>query len=93
MDDSICDFLLFYNDRLHSTTKVVPYKVIIDVSENELMGKIKKNTLKRRLKVKTITVTHLDCSNVRISTYVKIIGKQNVRFDHPRVLKSKIHEK
>ena len=84
MDDSICDFLLAYNYRLHSTTKVAPYKAIMDASDKELMGKIKKNTLKRRLKVRTISVTHPDRSNVRISNYVKFIDKQHIRFDPER---------
>ena len=59
----------------------------MDASDNELMGKIKKNTLKRRLKAKTVSVTHPDGSNVWISNYVKIIDKQNVRFDLLRGLK------
>ena len=50
----------------------------------KLMGKIKKNTLKMRLKAKTVSVTHPDGSNVRISNFVKIIDKQHVRFDPPR---------
>ena len=58
----------------------------MDVSDNELMGKIKKNIL-RRLKLRTVSVTHPDGSNVRISNYVKIIDKQHVRFDLPRGLK------
>ena len=50
LNDSICDFLLYYNDRLHSNTKVAPSKVMMDGSDKELMEKIKKNILKRRLK-------------------------------------------
>ena len=65
---------MYYNYRLHSTTKVAPYKAIMDVSDKELMGKINKNT-RKRLKTKTVSVTHPDDSNVRISNYVKIIDK------------------
>ena len=39
LDDSICDFLLYYKDRLHSTTNVAPYKASMDANEKELMGK------------------------------------------------------
>ena len=85
LDDFIC-FQLYYNYRLHSTTKVTPYKAIMDANNKQLMGKINKNTLKRRLKAKTITETHSDNSNIRISNYVKIIDKQNVSFDPPRRL-------
>ena len=45
------------------------------------MKKKKKNTLKMRLKAKTVSVTHPDDSNVRISNYIKIIDKQYVSFD------------
>ena len=48
--------------------------------DKELMGKIKKNILKRILKVMTVTATHPDDSNVRISNYVKIIDKQHVSY-------------
>ena len=56
--------------------------------DKELMGKIQKNILKRRLKAKTVSVTHPDVSNVWISNYVKIIDKQHVYFDPPRGLKN-----
>ena len=46
-----------------------------------------KHPKKERLKTKTVSVTHPDGSNIRISNYVKIIGKQHVRFDPPRGLK------
>ena len=59
----------------------------MDASENELERKIKKNTLKKRLKAKTISVTHPDGGNDWISNYVKIIDKQHVHFDLPRGLK------
>ena len=87
-------FYWIYNDWLHSTTKVAPYKIIMDANDKELMGKINKNTLKRRIKAKTVNVTHPGGSNVRISNYVKIIDKQHVSFDPPRGLKkSSIHKK
>ena len=59
----------------------------MDANDKELIGK-KKNTRKTRIKAKTVTVTHPDSSNVRISNYVKIIGKQHVSFDPPRGLQS-----
>ena len=82
MDDSICDFLLYYNDRLHSTTKVAPFKAMMNASDKELMEKIRKNTLKMKLKAKTISETYPDGSYIRVSNYIKIIDKEHVRF-HP----------
>ena len=58
--------------------------------DKELMGKIQKTPEKRRLKAKTVSVTHPDGSNVWISNYVKIIGKQHVSFDSPRGLEKSL---
>ena len=38
-DDFIWDFLLYYNDRLHLTTKVAHFKVMINASDKELIKK------------------------------------------------------
>ena len=65
----------------------------MDANDKELIGKIKKNTLKIRLKAKTVTVTHPVGRNVRISNFVKIIDKQHVSFDPPRGLKKVLHGK
>ena len=47
MDDSICDFLLYYNDKLHLTTKVAPYKAIMDASDQELLENNDKHPKKK----------------------------------------------
>ena len=58
------------------------------------MEKIRKNTLKRRLKAKTVSETYPDRSYIRVSNYIKIIVKEHVRFHLPRGLqKSFIKEK
>ena len=56
------------------------HKATMNASDNELMGKIRKNTLKRRLKAKTVSGTYPDGSNVRVSNYIKIIDKEHVCF-------------
>ena len=53
-EDSIADFLLYYNDRRHSTTKVAPYKAMMNWWDKELMEKIKTNTIKRRNNAKVL---------------------------------------
>ena len=40
-DDSIWDFLLYYNDRLHLTTKVAHFKAMMNTSDKELIKKWK----------------------------------------------------
>ena len=39
LDDSICDFLLYYNGRFHLTTKVAPFKAMMNANDKELMEK------------------------------------------------------
>ena len=90
LDDSICDFLLYYNDRIHSITKVVPFKEIMKVSDKELMEK----HLKRRRKAKKISETYPNGSYIRVSNYIKIIEKEHAHFHRPRGLqKTFIKEK
>ena len=91
MFDSVCDFLL-YNNILHSTTKVSPYKTIMNASDKEFMKKKVKHP-KRRLKAKTVSETYHDCSYIRASNYIKIIDKEHVRFHPPRGLQKSFIKK
>ena len=88
LDDSTCEFLLYYNDRLHSATKVTPFKTMMNASDKELMEKIKEKYPKKRLKAKTVSETYLDGSYIRVSNYIKIIDKEHVRFHPPRRLQN-----
>ena len=52
---------------------------MINASDKVLMGKIKEKHPKR-LKAKTVAMTYLDNSHVRVSNYIKIIDKEHVVF-------------
>ena len=71
LDDSICDFVLYYNDKLNSTTKVAPFKAMMNASGMNLWKKIRKNILKRRLKrrlkAKIVSETYSNGSYIRVS--------------------------
>ena len=54
LEESIYDFLLYYNDRKDSTIKVVPFRTVIDIENKDLIDKIKMNTIKRRQKAKML---------------------------------------
>ena len=73
LDYSIYNFVLYYNDRFQSTTKVAPCKVVINVSDWNFW-KIK-NIIKRKIKTKKVYVVYPDDCNVRISNWIKIIDK------------------
>ena len=40
LDDSIYNFVLYYNDRFHSATEVAPYKTMMNASDMEIMREI-----------------------------------------------------
>ena len=52
LEGSISDFLLYCNNRKHSTTKVAPNKAMMNIGDKALMHEIKCNTIQRRSKAK-----------------------------------------
>ena len=45
LEYSISDFLLYYNYRKHSTTKVAPYKAMMNIGDKAFTNEIKWNTI------------------------------------------------
>ena len=37
IEECLCDFLIYYNVRVHSTTKVAPYVAMMNVGDKELL--------------------------------------------------------
>ena len=48
LEDSIIDFLLHYNNRIHSITKFYPYEIMVKRSEKLIMDKVRENILNSR---------------------------------------------
>ena len=44
LEESINDFLIYYNDREHSTTKVAPFRAMMNIENKDLIHKIRENT-------------------------------------------------
>ena len=65
---------MYYNERLHSTTEVAPFKAIKNVSDKELMENKEKHP-KRRLKAKAVSETYPDGSYIRVSNLLKLLTK------------------
>ena len=82
IENSISDFLLYYNDRLHLTTKVVPFKAMMNANDKdkEIMRENKEITLKGILKAKIISENYPNGSYIRVSNYIIIINKEYVLF-------------
>ena len=49
--DSIKDFLIYYNDRSHSTTQMRSFKLITNMNYEKLIKKAKENTIKLEQKL------------------------------------------
>ena len=89
LEDPISDFLLYYNNRKHSTTKVAPYKVMMNIGNKALMNKIKCNTIQRRSKAKMSSETFQENSHVRVSNYTRILDGGYFRFRQPLRIQKK----
>ena len=46
--------MIYMNDREHSTTKVAPFRAMMNADNNDLIYKIQENTIKRIKKVKIL---------------------------------------
>ena len=88
LEESINDFLIYYNDREHSTTKVAPFRAMMNIENKDLIHKIRENTKKRRQKVKMVTETFLKNSIVRVSNFIRFIDEKHIRFNPPRGYKN-----
>ena len=80
LEDSITDFLLYYNGKRHSTRKVAPYQAIMNWWDKELLKKIKTNTIKRKNNVKILWESFPENTFVRVSNFTQILDDEYVRF-------------
>ena len=48
LEDSILDFLLYYNNRVHTTTRYSPYDIMEKRNDEKAIKKVIENTLKSR---------------------------------------------
>ena len=52
LEDCVNDFLIYYNNRKHSTTDIAPYVIMINVNDQELIQKVITKTEKTRNRIK-----------------------------------------
>ena len=48
LEDSVLDFLLHYNSRVHTTTKFTPYEIMENRFDQNILKQVRDNTLKSR---------------------------------------------
>ena len=54
LEETYNNFLIYKNDREHSKMEVASFRAIMNVENNNLIYKIKENTIKRRQKAKIL---------------------------------------
>ena len=86
-------FLRYYNGRKNSTTKVAPYKAMINWWDKELMKKIKTNTIKRRNNAKVLWENFLENTFAWVSNFIKILDDEYVHLFQPIDLIKRIVKK
>ena len=74
----------------HSTTKVAPFRVMMNIENKDLIHKIRENTKTRRQKAKMVTETFLKNSIVRVSNFIRFIDAKHIRFNPPRGYKKSV---
>ena len=77
LEDNISDFLIYYNDRPHSTTKVAPFKAMMNVENQERMTKIKNNTLQRRKDAKMFSDYYPNDCIIRVSNFIRLVDEKS----------------
>ena len=48
LEESVLDFLLHYNSRVHTTTKFTPYEIMENRFDQNILKQVRDNTLKSR---------------------------------------------
>ena len=87
LEDSVNDFLIYYNNRKHSTTGIAPYHVMRNVNDEHLISKVKLKTEKVRQKIKRTVENYEKGQLVRISNHIQLLGNtEYIVYQHPRGL-------
>ena len=73
-EDSVNDFLIYYNNRKYSTTGIAPYHVMRNVNDELLISKVKLKTEKIRQKIKRTVKNYEKGQLARISNNIQFLG-------------------
>ena len=68
-EDSVNDFLIYYNNRKHSTTGIAPYVIMRNVNDQKLIQKVITKTEKTRNKIKRTIDNYEKGQIVRITNH------------------------
>ena len=87
LEESVLDFLLHYNSRVHTTTKFTPYEIMENRFDQNILKQARDNTLKSRKdrKIKEFE----EVQNILISNYViqPDVNRKYLNYHKPRYQK------
>ena len=93
-ENSVHDFLIYYNNRKHSTTGIVPYQVMRNFDDEHLISKVKLKTEKIRQKIKRTVENYEKGQLVRISNHIQLLGNtEYIVCQPPRGLQKDLKKK
>ena len=85
LNDSVYDFIMHYNNRIHTSTKFKPQEVFQNIMNEDMKKKVLENIIKSRKEAK-VTQYVVD-QIVRISSHFKIsMDEKYVNYYKPRIL-------
>ena len=77
LEHSIADFLMYYNQRKHTTTKHSPIEIMSNVNDEKLLDEVRENTKKSRKHSKNESIIFSKGKKILISNWIK---KDNKKF-------------
>ena len=75
LEHSIADFLMYYNQRKHTTTKHSPIEIMSNVNDEKLLDEVRENTKKSRKHSKNESIIFSKEKKILISNWIKIDDK------------------
>ena len=94
MEESVSDFLYYYNGRKHSTTGVAPFEVMRNMDDKDMIEKVKERNQVTRNKIKRTIENFQRGDIVRVSNHIQVIeNTEYVMYKEQRGLKKGINKK
>ena len=82
LKDTINEFLVYYNGRVHSTTGYAPREVVENSNNSDFIRKVKKNTIKSRRIKKDKSEKYTVGLKVRVFNYRSLDLEKRFIFYH-----------
>ena len=93
LEDCVNDFLIFYNNRKHSTTEIAPYVIMRNTNDQELIQKIITENREDENKIKRIIDNYEKGQIVRITNHIQHLKNTDyIIYKPPTILQKGINK-